>query len=191
MIAGDLSGEEEALRYFNRISDKTAATKARYDFYLKKSNYNTRNFNADMGEKALIEIKSLEKVPEYAQQVLWPKAVILDRLKQYEPAIKAYKAANKQPQSTWAVADCLIKLQQYDKAILTVRGLESIGGNVAAQACFKISEIYKLTKNKTKEIEQLRMVLRRYPESRESSAAHLRLEALGAKITGGKAKANE
>jgi predicted translin family RNA/ssDNA-binding protein len=82
-----------------------------------------------------------------------------------------------------------VALKQYDKAIKLTRELESLGGATAASACLKAADIYKTAEQKAKEVQQLQLVLRRYPKSRQSSSAHDRLESYGVKIIGGEAKA--
>ena len=51
--------------------------------------------------------------------------------------------------------------------------------------------IAKFDGDKAREVEQLQLVLRRYPKSGQSSTAHQRLESYGVKIMGGEAKAEE
>ena len=65
-------------------------------------------------EKALAEIPELQKSPKYAEGLPWAKAKLLQGLGRYEEAIKAYRAANKQPDSTWEITNCLVALKQYD-----------------------------------------------------------------------------
>jgi len=185
-VAG-YQGEEEILRLLARMKDSMNATKARFDYYLARTHRN-RPFQ----EKALAEIPALKKEPKYAgQSLLWTEAELLRGLGRYEEAIKAYQTANRQPDSTWGVTDCLEALKRYPEAIRNVQGLESVGGTVAAQACFRVADIYRASGDKGKEVDQLRLVLRRYPKSKESSAAHQRLESYGVKIMGGEAKAEE
>ncbi len=185
-VAG-YQGEEEVLRLLTRIKDSMSATKARFDYYLARTHRN-RPFQ----EKALAEIPALKKEPKYAgQSLLWTEAELLRGLGRYEEAIKAYQTANRQPDSTWGVTDCLEALKRYPEAIRNVQGLESVGGAVAAQACFRVADIYRASGDKGKEVDQLRLVLRRYPKSKESSVAHQRLESYGVKIMGGEAKAEE
>ena len=190
-FAARVNQEEPAvLRYFSAMRNKQHSTKARYDYYYAQAHPHHR-CNRAMAEKALAEVARLVKMPKYSQAVLWPKAELLRGCGRLEEAIKAYKAANRQPDSTWRVTDCLIALKQYEKAIKTVKVLESVGGGVASQACFKVADIHRMSGNKGKEIEQLRLVLRRYPKSRESSEAHQRLENYGAKVTGGQSRAED
>jgi len=178
--------EEEVLRYIVKIKDKTFATKVRFDYYLARTHRN-RPFQ----EKALAEIPALQKSTDYAGQSLtWTKADLLRGLGRYDEAIKAYRAANRQPQTTWSVTDCMVAMKQYAQAIKTVKGLESVKAT-ASQACLKIADIYKISGDKGKEVQQLRLVLRRYPQSSQSSQAHNRLESYGVKVIGGEAVAEE
>jgi len=54
-----------------------------------------------------------------------------------------------------------------------------------------VADIYRISGDKGKEVDQLRVVLRRYPKSGESSVAHERLEGYGVKLVGGEAEAEE
>ena len=183
---GNYEDDDTVLRILGRIGDKSYATKARFDYFMSKSYRNPPYM-----EKALAEIPALQKMPEYSKDVLWSKAELLRQLGRHAEAIKAYQAANRQPQSTWGVADCQIALKQFGAAIKTVQGLESIGGPIASQACLKIADIHRVSGDKGREVQQLRLVLRRYPKSGESSTAHDRLESYGVKVIGGEAEAED
>jgi tetratricopeptide (TPR) repeat protein len=185
-LLGNYEDEATVLRVLGRIKDKPFAIKARYDYFLSKSHR-----NAPYMEKALAEIPALEKIPAYSKDVVWTKAELLRNLGRHEEAIKAYQAANRQPNSTWEVANCQIALKQFDQAVKTVQGLESIGGSIASQASLRIADIYRSSGDKGKEVQQLRLVLRRYPKSGESSTAHDRLESYGVKVIGGEAEAED
>lgn len=183
-FAAIYEGEDAFLRIVGKIKEATTAARARFDFYYSKSHR-----NGEFQDKALQEVALLGKSPEHAQDIVWPHAQLLQWKGEYEGAIKLYQAANRQPQSTWAVIDCRVALKQYDKAIQLTKELESVGGDVAASACFKAADIYKSAGDKKKEVQQLQVVLRRYPKSGYSSQAHDRLESYGVKIIGGEAKA--
>jgi tetratricopeptide (TPR) repeat protein len=186
-FAGNYVTEEEFLQYVSRIKNKTAAAKSRYDYYNDRSNRNPPNM-----EKALTEIPTLKKSPEYATMDLtFREAQLLEGVGRFEESIKAYRSANKQPESTWGITDCLIAMKQYGNAIKTVRDLEALGGTVASRASLKAADIYKTAGDKGKEVAQLRSVLKRYPKSGESSVAHNRLESYGVALIGGEAQAEE
>jgi len=184
VAAGLNEPEETVLRLFARMKDKLAATKARFDYYNSHSHR-----NPPFMEKALAEIPALKQSPAYAGQALvWSEAVLLQGLGRYDEAIKAFRAANKQPASTWEIADCLVALKQYDQAVTTVREIESVGGDTASAACLRIANIYRASGDKGREVGQLRTVLKRYPKSGESSQAHNRLESYGVALTGGESE---
>jgi len=183
-FAAIYQGEDAFLRYIAKIKDSLFANRARFDFY-----YRLSPRNGEMQKKALAELPTLRKSPEHAQQIVWPNATLLQWQGQYEEAIKLYQLANQQPKSTWAVIDCRVALKQIDQAIKLTRELEALGGSVAATACLKAADIYRSSGDKKKEVQQLQLVLRRYPKSGQSSQAHDRLESYGVKIIGGEAEA--
>ena len=179
--------EEEFLQYVSRMKDKTAASKSRYDYYNARSHRNAPNM-----EKALAEVPTLRKSPEHATvDLTFRQAQLLQGLGRFDESIKAYRSANKQPDSTWGVTDCLVGMKQYANAIKTVKDLEALGGAVASRASLKAADIYLIAGDKGKEVAQLRAVLKRYPKSGESSTAHNRLEAYGVALVGGEAEAQE
>jgi tetratricopeptide (TPR) repeat protein len=186
LLAANYQTEEEVLRHLARIKDKLFATKARYDYYISRSHR-----NPPFMEKALIEIPELLKSPQYADGLTWSKATLLQNLGRHEEAIEAFRAANKQPDSTWEISKCLTALKQYDQAIKTVSELESIGGPIASRASLEVANIYKISGDKAREVGQLRTVLRRYPKTGESAAAHDRLESYGVALVGGEAEAEK
>jgi TolA-binding protein len=183
-LAANYQPEDQILSYFARMKDSLFATKARFDYY------NGRSFrNPPFMEKALAEIPELMKSPKYADGLVWTKALLLQGLGRYDEAIQAFRAANKQPDSTWEIANCMVALKQFDQAVKTVSELESVGGAVASKASLKVAEIYRVSGDKGREVTQLRSVLRRYPKSPESSEAHNRLESYGLALTGGESEA--
>ena len=176
--------EDNILRLFARMKDNLAATKARFDYYNSRSHRNPPYM-----EKALAEIPALKKSPAHAGQALvWAEAVLLQGLGRHEEAIKAFRAANRQPESTWEIAGSLTALKQYDQAVAALREIESVGGATAAEACLRAADVHRASGDKGREVTQLRAVLKRYPKSGESSKAHNRLESYGVALTGGEAE---
>jgi tetratricopeptide (TPR) repeat protein len=178
--------EEEVLRNFAKMKDKLFATKARFDYYNARTHRNQPYM-----EKALAEIPELLKSPKYAEGLLMTQAGLLQNIGRHEEAIKSYRAANVQPESTWGVADSLAALKQYDEAVKTVKELEAVGGPVASRASLKAADILRISGDKGREVTQLRQVLKRYPKSGESSEAHNRLETYGVALSGGEAEAED
>jgi tetratricopeptide (TPR) repeat protein len=179
--------EEGVMRYFARVKDSLTGAKGRFDYYNARTHQ-----NPPFMEKALAEVTVLEKSPKYAgADLAWAKADLLRRLGRFEEAIKVYREVNKQPDSTWAIAKCLVALKMYPEAVKTVKDLEAVGGPVASQASLEIADIYKAAGEKGAEVKQLRVVLKRYPKSTQSSAAHNRLEAYGVPLVGGESEAED
>ena len=185
-LIGDYQQEEQILSHIGRMKDKLFATKARFDYYHSRSHRNPPNM-----EKALAEIPELMKSPKYAEGLAWTKATLLQGLGRHEEAIDAFRIANRQPDSTWEIANSLVALKQYDQAVKTVTELESVGGTTASSAAFKAADIYRISGDKGREVTQLRSVMKRYPKSKESSEAHNRLESYGVAMTGGEAEAEK
>lgn len=179
--------EETVLRSFARMKDPVFASKSRFDYYNGRSHR-----NPPFMEKALAEIPVLQKSPQYAGQILsWDQGQLLHGLGRYEEAIKAYRTSNKEPDASWQIARCPEGLKRFPEAIKTYQDLESIGGGTASRAAMEIANVHLPSVDKGKEVDQLRLVLRRYPKSGESSEAHTRLERYGVKIIGGEAEARK
>ena len=138
------------LRYIGKIKDSTFAARARFDYYYARAHH-----NGDFQQKALAEVPVLRKSPEHAQAIVWAHATLMQWQGKLEEAIKLYQAANRQPDSTWAIIGCLVSLKRYDQAIKLTRELETIGGNVAASACLRAADIYRASGDKAKEVQQL------------------------------------
>ncbi|NQW46957.1 MAG: tetratricopeptide repeat protein [Planctomycetes bacterium] len=179
--------EEAVVRYYARLKDPLTAAKARFDYYNARSDR-----NPPIMEKALAEVAVLEKSTQHAgPNLTWAKAWLLQRLGRFEEAIKVYREANRQPDSTWQIADCLVAMKQFPQAVNTVKELEAVGGTVASAAAIKAADIHRTAGDKGAEVKQLRSVLKRYPKSGESSLAHNRLEAYGVPLVGGESEAEE
>lgn len=185
-FAAIYNDQDVVLRTTSRMNDKILAARTRFDFYSRRAER-----NGDYQQKALAEVPVLQKSPEHAQAIVWPHARLMHWQGKYDEAIKLYRSANRQPQSTWEIIACRLAMKQYDKAIELARELESVGGKTAAEACLKAADIYRLSGDKSREVQQLQLVLRRYPGSAESSTAHNRLENYGIKIIGGEAVAED
>jgi len=182
----EYEGEDAFLLAVGKIQDKLLAARTRFDFYFARSHRNREN-----QDKALAEVPALAKSPEHAQDIVWSHATLMQWQGQYEQAIKLYASANRQPQTTWAIIDCRIAMKDYAKAIELTNELQAVGGDTAAEACLKAANIYLASGDKAKEVQQLQLVLRRYPSTRQSSESHGRLEKYGVKLIGGESEAKK
>lgn len=179
--------EDVIMRYLDRLNDPLTASKERYDYYKER-----RKQNRGYTEKALAEIPKLRKSPKYAgEQLSWAEGNLLRDLGRYEEAIKAYRNSNRQPDATWAIAGCLKSLKRYSEAVKNLREIEAVGGDVASRACLEIAKVYRAAGDKAREVDQLRIVLKRYPKSSQSSEAHRTLEGYGVALIGGQSEADD
>lgn len=181
----EYEGEDAFLRTIDKMKDKTFAARTRFDHYYSRSHR-----NGEYQKKALAEVPVLSKSPDHAQDVVWPHATLMERQGEYEQAIKLYRAANRQPQSTWSIIDCRLAQKQYAKAVQLCEELYALPSE-AAKACYKVADIYRIAGDKGKEVQQLQLVLRRHKGTREASQSHERLEKYGVKIIGGEAEAKD
>jgi|GEM_PF-867320 len=181
----EYEGEEAFLRTVDKMKDKTYAARTRFDHFFRGSNHNGEN-----RKKALAEVPVLSKSPDHVQDITWAHANLEQWEGNYEQAIKLYRAANRQPHTTWAVIECRLAMKQHAKAVQLCEELYSIKSE-SAKACFKIADIYRASGDKGKEVTQLQLVLRRHKGTTQASEAHGRLERYGVKIIGGEAEAEE
>jgi TolA-binding protein len=126
----------------------------------------------------------LTKVPEYAKQAWTCKADFLFWIRKYKEAISAYRQVDNPPGTLWSIVSCYLELGDTASAVGLLMEIEKFFEDQAPRAAFKIAEVYKQAGDKKKYISSLRGVLKKYPKSGESSAAHQRLEALGIRIGG-------
>jgi len=127
----------------------------------------------------------MAKVPRFAADALWLKAQLLHWDKQYPAAIAAYQQCDNPPENIWAIADCYAKLGKIEQAVAQLREIEAFFKQHAPEAALRIAHLYREVGMKPQQIAALRAVLKKYPESGQSSAAHQDLERLGIRMGGG------
>ena len=137
--------------------------------------------------KGLGLIDELVNNPTYAKEAMYLKGQMLQRTGKYELAINVYRQADNPPQNLWRISECHMSMGKPDSAIAQLREIENFFKDQAARASLRIAQVYKETNQKDRYIASLRGVLAKYPESPESSTAHLELESMGIhKLGGGK-----
>jgi TolA-binding protein len=124
-------------------------------------------------------------VPDYAKEAYWRKAWLLRGIGKYAEAIQAYMANDDPPKNFYAIADCYVALGKIEAAVTQLREIEKFFVNEKSRASLKIADVYEGAGKRDLCVAELRGILQKYPESRESSTAHQRLQAMGIKIGGG------
>ena len=129
--------------------------------------------------------EAMAKSPTYSAEALTIKADLLYATKQYEKAIPAYQMCDNPPDNLWKIADCYEKLGKLEQAIGQLREVENFFKQYNAEAALRIAHVYRRANQRDQFIAALRAVLKKYPKSGQSSAAHQELEKLGVRIGGG------
>jgi len=127
----------------------------------------------------------LATVPRFAKEALFKKAQLLQAAKKFSESIQAYQQADSPPESLWGIADCYAKMGKVEQAVVQLREVESFFKDHAPEAALRIARLYNETGKDKLYIAALRSVLKKYPESGQSSEAHQLLERLGVKMGGG------
>lgn len=121
----------------------------------------------------------------FAKDALWLKAQLLHATRQFPQAIAVYQQCDNPPDNLWAIADCYAKQDQLERAVAQLREIEAFFKPHAPEAALRIANLYREAGKAPQHIAALRMVLKKYPESAQSSTAHHELERLGVKMGGG------
>jgi tetratricopeptide (TPR) repeat protein len=138
-----------------------------------------------MPEKALLLANDLVGVPAYAKEAYWMKAEMLQQLQKYPEAISAYQSCDRPPASLFAIAACFQAQGKTEQALAQLREVEGFFKDAAPEAAMRIARIYRDLKDTKQYVANLRGIMKKYPQSGQSSVAHEELERLGFKIGGG------
>lgn len=148
--------------------------------------YNWRCWNSGYFEdKYLTLAEAMTKVPAVASEAFWMKAEILQRRSRWSEAVAAYLASERVPGSLWRIVDCLLADKKADQALAQLQEIENFFKNEASKAALRIAYVHRDAGRQPQYAASLRSVLKKYPQSAESSAAHLELEKLGLTRIGG------
>jgi tetratricopeptide (TPR) repeat protein len=113
------------------------------------------------------------------------RAIIYHRFtREYEKAIKLYRAISEPPATLFHIAECYSSLNKRNEAIRTLTEVQSSFSDRAAEALWTKASYYKKWGNAKYAIGSARQLLKAYPKSQWSARAHEMLEAYGVK-TGG------
>ena len=177
-VARYLWAKDEALveRTCAAMADRDLGKMELLRYYRKKEN----------AAKGVPLAKALEPVAKYAREALWLKAELLQIAGKYAEAIAAYKACDNPPDNIWGIAACYASWGKLPPAVRELRQMESFfRDRYGSTAALRIAHLYRRFKDKKKYVAELRAILKKYPESRQSSQAHVELENLGLTPGGG------
>lgn len=127
----------------------------------------------------------LAQEADAAKDALFRKGELLRWTNQFEKAIVAYQQSDSPPRSIYEIANCLVALGKTDQAVAQLREIENFFKDHAAQAVWRIANIYKDAKKTDLYAAALTELNNKYPKSSESSDAHRALQALNRKQRGG------
>ena len=137
------------------------------------------------GDKGLPLCDLVKGVPDYAKEALWKKAEFYHWKGQMPEAIAAYKEADNPPHNLFRISECFAKLGKLDQAVQQLQQIQNFFQEQAPDAALRVAYIYRDAGMKDKFESALRVVLKKYPKSGQSSQAHQELEKMGARIGGG------
>ena len=125
--------------------------------------------------------------PKYAKDALWLKAELLEANKKYQEAIGVYQQVDDQPANLWRVAGCYAAMGKLAPAEAQLGEIERFFRDESAKAALGIAMLRKRFKlDKQIVAEAFWRVMKKYPGSPQSRAAHVELEHMGYKPGGGK-----
>jgi TolA-binding protein len=166
---------ETTMFVYEQLGDKELANAERLRFYHHKRDLAHGLPLADV----------VIGIPKYSKEAYWLKAELLDWNQKFPEAIAAYNASDRPPDSSWRVAECLARMGKVSEAVAQWTEIENFFPDKAPAAAIRSAYAYRDAKNDAQYVAALRNVMKKYPKSGESNAAHLELERLGVKIGGG------
>lgn len=135
--------------------------------------------------KGLPLAEEMIKNPATAKEAFWIKAELLQKQGRLLEAVVAYQSADNPPQNLWKIVDCYLGLKKRDQALAQLREIENFFKDQAPEAALRIAHLQRDGGERKQYIAGLRGVMKKYPKSGQSSAAHQELERLGVQIGGG------
>jgi len=181
LLAEELHRMEEydlARNLIARIQDPVVAGFATAKLYGSQNDY----------QAAAREYEEIEKRAQgkASEQALEKRAYIYRvRLDRQEEAIKLYRQLANPPHNLWNIADCYRRAGNLSSTIQTYTEIENSFPRDAPRAAWSKADRYHHAGEKDKAIASARRILKLYPKSRESSAAHQLLEKYGINTGGG------
>jgi len=172
--------EELVVETCNRMDDKDLGHMEELRFW-----FEYRGDANKKAERGLPLADMCTVVTVYAREAYWIKAGLLRGIGKLEEAIQAYQMTDDPPRNLFAIAECLVGLGRVDPAVGQLQEIENFFEREAPEAGLRVAHVYRGAGRREQYVAGLRDVMKKYPRSGQSSAAHQELEALGIKIGGG------
>ena len=144
--------------------------------------YHNRHETPAMYKKALDLADELKTSTRYASDAFWMKAELHHWQGKFDEAILAYQAADKKPDSQFRIGECYVAMGKIDAAVQSYHDVELIAKQRGSEAAWRIACLFK--SNPKEYILRLHAITTKYPNSGESSNAHLELEKLHVDVGG-------
>ncbi len=158
----------------SRISDKQTVAWNGYRILEKQEKWNDAIKHLETSSDAF------KSDAAFVKKCNWAKASILkDRLKKYDDAIKLYREISEPPGTLWAIAECQQRKGDLSSALKTLIEVENAFPNDGPEAAWRRAQYQEWAKNSEMAIKEARYILKKYPRSSQSSAAHQMLERYG------------
>jgi tetratricopeptide (TPR) repeat protein len=157
------------------MKDRDLAKLLLLDFHVGRKEY----------PEALELAEQVSKNPRYAAEAYRRKAEVLELCEEWAKAIGAWRQVDNPPETLYRIADCFWKQNKLSEAVAQLREIEDFFKDQSSSAAYKVAHLYRTAREQKQYIAQLRYLMKKYPKSKESSAAHQELEKAGVKIGGG------
>jgi len=138
--------------------------------------------------EAAVKLEELEGMGDDANKKIaqYRRAGIYhNTLREYEKAIKLYRAISEPPDTLFQIAGCYNSLNKHDEAIRALTEIQSSFSKQAAQALWTKADYSRKWGNGKSAIGFARQLLKAYPETSWSARAHEMLESYGVNTGGG------
>jgi TolA-binding protein len=172
-------GQYQRARYLlEMMQDKVLARYKDYELLAHESKW----------AAAAARLEDVEKSGNAAwkERAVWNRAwVYKDYTGQYEKAIKLYEQIDKPPATLWAIQECYHRWNKLKEALATLTEIEAMFPDDASRAAWQRAVYLIEAHDRKNAVAQSRRIMKMYPKSQESAAAHRWLEDNGVLSGGG------
>ncbi|MDA0321580.1 MAG: tetratricopeptide repeat protein [Verrucomicrobia bacterium] len=182
-FARSLWGKDDSMveRVCSNIRDLDYGRMEVLYFFHRRHAYLTDNQH----KRAIPLAIEMTMVDKYAKEAWFLKAQIHQFRGQWEEAIASYEQTDDPIRTVWLIVDCFMAWQKPKRAINQLSEIENFfqkHSDWGPRAALAIAHVYGGMGQRKAQVSGLRRVLKQYPHSGQSSAAHVELESMGESI---------